>query len=545
MRASLLAALALRLAVTAAAQAPNPCALGRAEGTLRGLNVQAQLFNTGGLFFGGTTTNGDGYLVPLHGEDAGKSPLFAASLWVGGVVEGEVRATQARYANFRYRPGLTGRDGTPPTPAECTAADRVWVVSREDVAAYQRTGIPTDDLADWPVALGAPVLDGDGIAGNYALAGGDQPALRGDAMAFWAMTDLAAAPIPSLPPPLGLDVTAEAFAFQSGIPALATTTAYRFTVTNRNAAAIEDAYVGLYLDPDLGHPSDDYLGTDTTLAMSYVYNSDDEDEGSTGYGIPPAFGVMVIESPAGADGQPLGLTAAPSPVSRLCPNCTSGDLDDTRATYNSLRGLLLSGLPMRARGDGAFQPDSVSVTPFLYPGDPVTGQAWSEVNNGTTMPVNAPGDRRALVSTGPVRLAPGESATVMYALVFAQGSDRFDSVRALRQRGATIQSIAATDAFAPRPVEGTLVPRVRTLQVRPPAPNPFVDTARLTLLDLDGLDVRVRILDMLGREVQRLDIVPTRRSEPVEIGAGLAPGVYVVRVAGDAFEATLTIAKAR
>jgi len=78
--------LSLLLATSALAQtAPTPgtCALGTAEATITPGQVQASVFNTGSLFFGNTRTNGDGYLVP---RATGKSPIFAAGLWLGGKV---------------------------------------------------------------------------------------------------------------------------------------------------------------------------------------------------------------------------------------------------------------------------------------------------------------------------------------------------------------------------------------------------------------------------------------------------------------------------
>ncbi len=214
------------LAPSAAAQAE--CALGTAEARLRGLDVEAALFTNGNLFYGNQTTDGDGYLAPL-GEDGpdGRplSPLFAANFWVGATVGGEIRATAARYTNFALRPGRTGPDHVPPDSTACAEADRIWVVSRDDIAAYYAGAAPEADLAQWPVHLGAPVLDGDGIAGNYDLASGDQPAIRGDVMAFWAMTDLAAQP--GYGPTVGLDVAAEAFVIRT--TPFRDETFYRFT----------------------------------------------------------------------------------------------------------------------------------------------------------------------------------------------------------------------------------------------------------------------------------------------------------------------------
>ena len=66
-------------------------------------------------------------------------------------------------------------------------------------------------------------------------------------------------------------------------------TFYRYRLINRNAQALETAYVGLYSDVDLGDGSDDWVGTDTLLGMGYIYNGDNADGSGTGgsYGTPP------------------------------------------------------------------------------------------------------------------------------------------------------------------------------------------------------------------------------------------------------------------
>ena len=69
------------MAPTASAQTPGSCSLGTAEADLDINNIFARVFNTGSLFFGNTTTNGDGYLAP---KASGNSPIFASGLWVGG-----------------------------------------------------------------------------------------------------------------------------------------------------------------------------------------------------------------------------------------------------------------------------------------------------------------------------------------------------------------------------------------------------------------------------------------------------------------------------
>src|SRR5688572_24828403 len=166
------------LPLSARAQQPGSCALGRAEGDLDVGDVFARVFNTGSLFFGNQSQAA--YIVP---KNSGKSPIFAAGLWVGGLADGELRVAGATYADFEFWPGpLDPATGRPPNPDDCSAYDRIWRVSRHDVAEYYRTGVAARDLAEWPFDLGAPVLDGDGDSTNYDLAAGDQPAISGDQM---------------------------------------------------------------------------------------------------------------------------------------------------------------------------------------------------------------------------------------------------------------------------------------------------------------------------------------------------------------------------
>ncbi len=146
MRVVYAATLALLLSSVASAQtapAPPPagssCPEGTAEATLNGINVEAALFTNGNFFFGNTTTNGDGYVTPLAGPDAGSSPLFAANLWLGGIVAGEMKVAAARYTNFQLRPGQAGPDGAPPTPEACAEADRIWTLSELEPKAGQQS----------------------------------------------------------------------------------------------------------------------------------------------------------------------------------------------------------------------------------------------------------------------------------------------------------------------------------------------------------------------------------------------------------------------
>ena len=549
----------LLLAGPARAQTAGTCATGEAQASLDINRVRAALFNTGSLFFGGTTTNGDGYVVP---KESGKSPIYAANLWVGGQVNGEVRVAAALYTNFNFWPGpLEPGTGLPPTPADCSPYDRVYVVSTGDVSEYYRTGVATADLRDWPAHLGAPVLDGDGDPTNYNLRGGDQPAISGDGMAWWVMNDAGNVHPANGSAPLGVEVRGEAFAVRH--PVLDQTTMYRFTVVNGGPTPIDSLYVGMYVDADLGNASDDYAGTDTTYGMGYTYNADEDDEGQTGYGVPPAVGVQVLDGPIGLPngldddrdgavdepGERLGLTGAPY-IAKSGPFPIGEPYLEASHYYRRLQGLYSDGSMMQEGSYGYPSPGAGPPTRFFLAGDPLTGSFWSAENTDRQGQREAPGDKRFFITTGPFRLAPGEADTVAFAIPFAQGADRLDSVARLRALASVIGPAYRNGGFAPARVEGGPgsggAGPVLPIRLGQPSPNPFTGTSVVRIDGPADLPFEAILTDVLGRRLAVLHDGPPPPDGQLRIdGAALAPGVYRLVVRVPAGEAVRTMARLR
>ena len=401
-----LAAASAAILPTATAQTVGTCSLGTATADLSVAGVRARLFNNGGLFWKGA---GAVYNVPKAADGAPITPnaIFAAGLWVGGYVGTELRSVAATYNNWELWPGPLAPSGNLPN-ANCGVYDRIYRVTRADVDAYRQTGTATNDLRDWPAALGAPVTDGDGIAGNYNLAGGDRPEILGTETAWWVMNDVGATKRTTSSKPIGLEVQVTAFAMQSADVAISRATLYRYRFVNRNALPLTDAYVGIWTDSDLGNATDDYVGTDSVRNLAYTYNADNNDEGSDGYGVaPPALGLRVLGGPlVAAPGQtwtdPDGATYPDQRRLGLGGTLYFDGNSSNHGTprsgtsdyYNYLKGIWKNGAPMRAcgNGDDTARPDC-PVTRFMYPGNPVTKQGWSEFNifPGVGSPVvNAP-----------------------------------------------------------------------------------------------------------------------------------------------------------
>lgn len=438
MRALLLLASAM-LASSAFAQTPGSCGVGTAQAFLDVSDVQASLFNTGALFFGGTTTSGDGYLVP---KASGNSPIFAASLWIGGKVNGEVRASHSRYGIRQMWPGPLNEDGSLPNPDDCSAYDRIYTVSTYDVTIYEETGLPSSDLADWPVGLGAPAVgdNGEPVAvtsreQTLDLRAGERPVISGTQTAFWVMNDVGNVRRPGDGLPLGVEVAVTAFAVVSETAALHQGTYYRFKVTNRNTLPITAAYLGFYVDVDLGDAGDDYVGVDTTRGLAIGYNRSNAD---AAYGTPPAVGFDLLD----------GLGAFP-----LTGDWPWGFASTVTEVYNKLQGLWGDGTPITEFGYG-YQTEG-PVTQFGYAGDPVTESFWSEVNTDSNGTWSAGGDRQLELASPQFELAPGDSRTFALAVVFGQGLTHLTSITKLREASDIVQaayddgSLFATTAATP------------------------------------------------------------------------------------------------
>jgi len=415
----------LLLAAPALAQTPGTCAPASAEADLDIADIRARVFNGGNLFFGNTTVAGNGYFVPKF---SGHSTIFAAGIWIAGLVGGDLRVAGSTYDRFEFWPGPLEPGATLPDPDDCSPYDRIWTVSVLDVERYDDEGIATNDLAAWPVDLGAPVIDGDGIADNYNLEGGDRPEVLGHQTAFWVMNDVGNEHRKNQTLPIGLEVRVTAFATAEA--PLERHTFYRYEVINRNSQPFEAARFGLFADPDLGDAADDYVGSDSTRQMAFVYNGDEDD---AVYGTPPAAGYDFL---SGA-GVSMNFAGSFGPTS---------DPVGGEDVYNYLRGTWRDGTPMTEGGYG-YQTGGDIVT-WAYPGNPVTQSFWSEIDNN-----NPPGDRSHLLATEAFTLAPGESRTFDLALLFAQGEGYLDSVAELQTTSDAVQArYDAGDLFVPSPV---------------------------------------------------------------------------------------------
>jgi hypothetical protein len=485
------------------------CQPGIASADLDINNVRARLFNIGNFFSRGVQPTF--YRVPKSGTG---EAIFAMSIWISGEIEGELALTASDYGPWVYWPGPLDDNGRPPD--DCSQYDRLYKVSRQDIADYRDTGTPSSDLADWPFKLGAPVIDGDGNPDNYDLAGGDRPEILGDQTIWWVMNDLGNVHqwAEGAPVPIGIEAQVTAFAFKRA-DALNNTTFYRYKILKKGGKPVTDTYFSIWLDPDLGDRSDDYVGSDTTLGIGFVWNGEDYDEGVNGYrDRPPALGVDFFKGP----------TADPDGID----NDDDGEIDEAGETlamtsfvYYNNDGLQRTptGNPWTAEDVNQYQRsiwrDKTPITyggtgygfseiqaPFMFPGEP--GVYWSEDNTDDEGTANDPGDRRFLMTAGPFTLEPGDEQTIFFGIVWAQGADRFDSVKKMKEA-----DILAQQAFdvgfqlpeipdAPRVDVGEMDETVFLTWGYRPSDNNYLDQYEVENLFLKDLDVEDKTYNFEG-----------------------------------------------
>ncbi len=326
------------------------------------------------------------------------SPLFAAGLWLGGLVGGELRVTVAEFST-EYWPGPMTAGSFDPD-GDTVSAYRVYKLYIDSLE-----GNPNTDYLEWPASHGAP-LDDQGkplVLGSQTLWSVFNDANPAAHTHQAASTD-----------PLGIEV--QQLTWASDDIDMERIIYIQYKLYNKGSNSISDMHLGIFLDPDLGWTVDDLTGCDTLSDLFFCYNADNDDEE---YGTsPPAVGAKLLYGP---------IVPSPSDTARfadkLLPDyrnlemssfisyVNGTDPQTPQECYNIMRGLLQNGNPL---------PNG---TKFSWPGDPLTGTGDIETN---------PGNRHIIGSFGPINFNPGDSQYVLIKLAVGQGDNNLTSLDNLK-----------------------------------------------------------------------------------------------------------------
>lgn len=405
-------------------------------------NVRAMLMNGGDMWW--DLNNNPRYEIPKVVNPAERRySLFSGALWIGGLDDAgnlQVAAQTYRQNGNDFWPGPLTEMGAVATPASCEEWDHHYKIDRAEIDAFRNawyqseaygTAFNVDDFPNvkkWPgygrdangISISmAPFVNVDGNPNDYNPAAGDYPDIRPfpdggqpDQAVWWVINDKGDVHTESGGLPIGLEIHVMAFAFTTS-NAINDMTFYRYRLFNRSNSALNDTYIGQWVDADVGNAADDYVGCDTLRGLGYAFNGDANDDGAFGYGLnPPAVGTDFFLGPEYAPGQPLKMTQF------VYYNNTEGLMGNPEVAshfYGYLRGFWKDGSHMTFGGNGygGSQP-----TNFMFPDPPgICGgsNSWSEALVG-----NDPNDRRYIQSAGPFTLQKGQQMDIHVGVVWAR-----------------------------------------------------------------------------------------------------------------------------
>jgi len=358
-------------------------------------NLDMVVTNHGSLAYDLVTGNA-GLIYP---KNTLRTAVFAAGLWIGAKVAGDIRIAVGEYSQ-EFTPGpMSGGTFLPDEPAfRNFRFVRGEPISAADSVDYITQGGPTDSLGN---------IERIGDAMIWSVFNDADPGQH---------TNEAGSTLP-----LGVEVQQSVFAFnQSG--ALGNVIFVKWRFINKGANTLDSTYVSVWSDPDLGGFLDDLVGCDTTLSLGFCYNATNTDQQ---YGTsPPAVGYDFFKGPT-VGGTPLGMTSFNKYVSGTDP---SSQVE----TYNYMKGLNSNGTPVHVQNDPL-----LPITTYQVSGLNVAG-----ANTPTNWLDSNAGDRRLMLSSGPFTMAPGDTQEVVTAIIIGQGANRTASVLALK-----CTDIAAQRAF--------------------------------------------------------------------------------------------------
>ena len=379
--------------------------------------------------------------------------VYASGVWMAGLVNDTIRTAVAEYTP-EFTSGPWGADGNDPS-------DILYKVNKSDL--LDPGGNP--DFAAWPVGKGAPWVDvdTDGVY-NPMPAGPDHPEFIGDQVIYYVINDGVTTDHSVFSTkPLGLEIQMTIWGYDR-VDAFGDMMFVRARIFNKGGNDIEDAYLGLWSDPDLGNAGDDFVGCDLDLSLGFCYN--DGADNAYGYRA-PAVGYDFFQAafPTGdpADQQfcfgELKSGYSSLPMSSFVKYINGDDIytdpnDETEA-YNYMSGYKRDGSPFINSATG--EPSK-----FVHPDDPNdnidgTDNIWVDGDD------NAADDRRFLMNVGPFDFAAGDSAEVVFGILHAQGNSALGSVSLLKFNDKYAQSAydANFDLPAAPPIPELNVSRTR------------------------------------------------------------------------------------
>lgn len=462
-------------------------------------NAEYRISNSGVLFNDPVQQKGV-YYVP---KALNTSLLYAAAFWFGAIDEnGQLKLAGMRYgesgSDFKPGPYSTSDYGN-------AYGDAIWHVTSADIHAHiQSWGtsgyvIPSSIL-NWP-GNGDPDL---GVAeqlapfqdlnqnGIYEPELGDYPLIKGCEAIYMILNDNTVH-TETQGEPLYLEVHYLFYQYLAD-DALDNTTFMDVTVYNRSSSVWEGLKIGLFADSDIGDPTDDYAGCDTTRNLFYTYNGDSYDGA---HGGAPGFG----ENPPAVGFKASSFVAYKQQYPYYVPT-TAWQM------WSNMNGFWSDGSLILDNNGNA--------TTFMYYGDPQDASSYSEVGMA-----NPPYDVKSL-TTFTDTLFPGDKTELSFAILYSRMNNNLQSAADLLLIADSVQQWY--DAGIEGCTVGLLgVEEVQLSSMFTVFPNPAADNVTIRFEDL--VTGNLIISSINGNAVLKLPVHAKEITVPTD---HLGEGVYFI-----------------
>lgn len=508
---ALFLSLILLLAVTMAMGADKPSLLKNllTDGNQIDINQIKAIVNNDGEIFYDRANKSAGFFFPKGGI---KTAIFSAGLWIAGIDrDGKIRMSVVQNNQSEFQPGqINGVFNTKVNDFSVAANPinaqyRIYKIIKHDSLAS--TDGSYDSWSSWPVAQGAPWIDVDGN-GTYNPRKGDRPEFYGDQQLFWVYNDLnfSGHINTSQTMPIGVEVRVLMWGYdQQG--ALGNTIFCKIQIINKSDTILNNSYISLFTDIDVGFAKDDFPGCDTTLRMGYVYNGTGDDVGLNGYAnLPPAVGVDILQGAT----QYTGNSKDSAKINKIWKigfqnlslssfsyfGSQTGIDNDPPIGTSKYAKIAYDYMQGRRGWYDTTHIDPITKQPSKFPlsGDPVENTGWLPRNN---RPILIPQNTRILLSSGPFTFAPQDTQEIICAYIIAQGKDRLNSISLLKAFDQLVEQAYQLE-----------------FKIAGPPPQPgvkFSELANEIILDWSGND-STENYDFLGNRFQGYNIYQGKTS---------------------------------
>jgi len=373
--------------------------------------------------------------------------IYASGVWLGGKINNEIRVSAGEFAG-EFVSGPWGSDSE-------DEKHKIYKLNKSDLS-YP---LNSEDFQNWPVEYGAPWVDNNHNGEYEPLPNGpDHPDFIGDQVLWMVMNDGDEdSHFVFNTKPMGFEIQRTVFGFDRA-DEYGDIMFIKDLIINRGDNTIEDMYIGLWSDPDLGDAADDFVGCDTVLGMGICYNDGDDVNYADYINGTPAVGYDYFQGPmVPAQGETAYMFGRDIPnmknlkmtsfVKYIGADPVYYDPNNAEEAYNYLKGFMVDGTYFPFSGTGG--------TPFVHPGDPIKDTGPNDAEY-VDRDLHSSDDRRFLMSSGPFTMAPGDSQEVVYAIINAADGTWDESYLKLKE-----VDIMAQRAYDGHFISGEL----------PPSPN--------------------------------------------------------------------------